>query len=199
LKRFFVWPVLAFQLAILFPLLLAATLKGTVFGSLSNWLGGPGLVAALSIANTFLGTSALCWLGFWFGLKVRHQLGAIVWAVCLAIGVPSVISLLGLMLWGVLFSLTSSPMPGGVTRTMAFRVPIMLMWLPELCILGYYLWLLNVSRRCLRKELAGERLDTFCFVKDLLAAVRAGVGGEGRADEAGVLAKPHSVREEPSR
>jgi ABC-type transport system involved in multi-copper enzyme maturation permease subunit len=143
LKRLFAFPVLVMQAPMLPQLVAAmAAVPGAALG------GSPGaslvLFKVLSLANTFLGVAALCWLGLWFGLKARTQAAAIVWAVGLGKGVPALVTLLGLVLREGLMS-ASGGLGGGL--------PVVL-WLPEMVNLAFYLWLIGFARRRLLADLA---------------------------------------------
>ena len=95
-------------------------------------------LALLSFANTFLGTSALCWLGLWFGLKARSQGGAVIWAVTLAQGVPWLLK--GLLGFLPLF--------------------------PEVLTLAFSLWLIRTAKEELQADLAGMEPMPFKFLAE---------------------------------
>lgn len=133
LRRAFVVPVPMLQVATAIPMM--------------AWLGGPGsslsaldlgyvaLFGLPNLANTLLGTAALCWTGLLLGLKAPSQPVAILWTVALAQGVPWLIRLL----------LGMAPV------------------LPELAILGYYAWLIPSVKRHLLADLAGVEPLPFCL------------------------------------
>jgi hypothetical protein len=104
------------------------------------------LAATLSFVNTFLGTGALCWLGLWFGLTARRQTSAILYAVCLAQGVPWLASLAGLILSATVIG------PFGHSLPVPYAV---ISWMPEAAIALFYIWLLWLARRGLAGKLAG--------------------------------------------
>jgi hypothetical protein len=138
LKRFFVWPVLVMQAPLLPQILAGLTGAGTASGVASTWQSHVTLFKALSLANTFLGATALCWLGLWFGSRARTQAGAIVWTVALAKGLPSLVTLFcSVLATGVLTS-TTLLVPG---------LYAVLTWVPELVILFFYIWLIQSVRR----------------------------------------------------
>ena len=139
LKRFFVWPVLVMQAPML-PQILAGLANSS---NLPSWQTPITLFKLLSLANTFLGASALCWLGLWFGSRARTQASAIVWTVSLAKALPSLAGLFSSVLGATL--LISS---GGRARW-----PSLMPWLMELATLLYYLWLITWVRRRLAHDL----------------------------------------------
>jgi len=146
LKRFFVWPVLVMQ-APLLPQILAGLSTGASFastGATASWQGQVTLFKLLCLTNTFLGASALCWLGLWFGSRSRTQATAIVWAVSLAKGLPGLVGLFCSVLGANLVASASPPLP---------RWYATVTWLPELATLLYYLWLIRAVRRRLSHEL----------------------------------------------
>lgn len=142
LKRFFVWPVLVMQAPML-PQILAG-LAGSANGASPSWQTSITLFKLLSLANTFLGAAALCWLGLWFGSRARTQAGAIVWTVSLAKGLPALAGLFASVLGANLFA-SSGPA--------AARWYSMLPWIAESATLVYYLWLIAWLRRRLAREL----------------------------------------------
>jgi hypothetical protein len=147
LKRLFTWPVLAMQAPML-PQLLSALTPPAAMSIPTH--SHDTLYKLLSVANTFLGANALCWLGLWFGLKARTQAGAIVWAVALAKGVPSLVSLFGLVF--------GAAMLGSLSRAGSISYAA-IAWLPETTNLLYLLWLIWLARRRLLGDLAdGEPL-----------------------------------------
>ena len=152
LKRFFVWPVLVMQ-APLLPQILAGLAGGT--GALaSSWQAQSMLFKLLSLANTFLGASALCWLGLWFGSRARTQAAAIVWTVSLAKGVPSLLALFCSVLAAGLFASPFTPLSGLYGA---------LTWAPELAILVFYLWLIALARRHLIGQIELTDLPELSF------------------------------------
>ena len=144
LKRLFAWPVLCMQAPMLPQLLmgLARQPSGTS-GAMEAEIT---LLNLLTIANAFLGAAALCWLGLWFGLRSRSQASAIVWAVGLGKGVPSLVSLVGSLSAAAL----ASP---GVAASAGHSAA---WWLPEISICGFYLWLIATAKHCLTTDLAGR-------------------------------------------
>ncbi len=144
LKRLYAWPVLCMQAPMLPQFLIGI--------SALHASPGVGLRAdltflkLLTVANTFLGTAALCWLGLWFGSRSRTQAAAIVWTVGLGKGLPSLLSL---------FCSVSSAAMTGPQRASAGG-SLVGWWMPELIISVYYLWLIGTARRNLIRELAGR-------------------------------------------
>ena len=117
----------------------------------------------ITLANTFLGAAALCWLGLWFGLKARTQAAAIVWSVGLAKGLPSLVSLLGVfagqIAWG----------PLGRPRGLLW----LLEYVPELLNTALFLALIGVARHRLLTTLAGAEPLPFNAANSTLGAWRA--------------------------
>jgi hypothetical protein len=147
LKRFFVWPALCLQAPMLPQLLLALSGRHGSAGA------GHGVdllaLQALTVANVFFGTAALCWLGLWFGLRARTQAGAIVYTAGLGKGLPT------------LFALGCSLFSGGPTNARALpQHGILVWWLPQLGALAFYVWLVIAARTSLRAGLAGQPLPT---------------------------------------
>jgi hypothetical protein len=140
LQRVFVWPVLVMQ-APLLPMILGTT---NISGSSSPTaaLLPTGL---LTLANTFLGATALCWLSLWFGLRARTQAGAIVWAVGLAVGLPALFNLV----CSVLFINAAAPLSGGLPLFSPFPL------LAGIVSSGFLLWLIWFAKKMLTHELAG--------------------------------------------
>ena len=143
LRRVFVWPVLVMQAPMLPQLL--------------NALANPGLDhnpfwKVLVLANTFLGASALCWLGLWFGMRARTQAGAIVWAVGLGKGITSLITLIGLFVSAALMAPFGyrSPTAAGAT-----------LWLSELLVLAFNFGVIVVARQRLTDELVSREGSLF--------------------------------------
>lgn len=132
LKRLFAWPVLCMQAPML-PQLLRSDFS---------------VPELLTVANSFFGAAALCWLGLWFGLRSRTQAGAIVWTVGLGKGLPS------------LFSVACSLCAGAIANPGSRSVgsSAVAWWLPETMILVFYLWLIATARRNLSSELAGREI-----------------------------------------
>jgi hypothetical protein len=159
LKRFFALPVLVMQ-APMIPQILAG---GASYGNAipASWQSQFTLFKVLVVANTFLGSCALCWLGLWFGLRARSQAGAIVWTVGMAKGLPALVSLVSSVLSTALFvapGMLATPVYSAVT------------WLPELVILIYYIWLIGLARHRLLGELAGIEQPRFDLSGSLICA-----------------------------
>jgi hypothetical protein len=161
LKRFFVWPVLVMQAPLLPQILSGLTGAGAAAGVASTWQTHITLFKALSLANTFLGASALCWLGLWFGSWARTQAGAIVWTVALAKGLPSLVTLFCSVLGAGIFAYPGPSAPG-LYATVT--------WVPELAILIFYLWLIRCVRRRLSSELEVSEPISMKFQELALAA-----------------------------
>jgi ABC-type transport system involved in multi-copper enzyme maturation permease subunit len=119
LRRAFVIPVLLLQIATLLPVL--SFVSGSGLGPLIVVGGLP------SFINTYLGTTALCWVGLVFGLKAPNRPAAILWTLVWVEAIPWLIRLLLAM------------------------IPI----LPELVILGYYAWLIPFFKKHLLADLPG--------------------------------------------
>jgi len=144
LKRLFTRNVALLQAGMFLPVLGAAASSAGF-----EWHAFHTLGALLSLAGTFLGTAALCWLALWFALKARSQAGAVVWAVGLAKGVPCLVSVAA---WG-LWALMAGPLTRGFGPSGSNY--ILVSWLPELALLAFYGFLIQFARRRLADELAG--------------------------------------------
>jgi hypothetical protein len=143
LKRVFVWPVLCMQAPMLPQLLIGLSavdpnLSASVRLSVA-------LLKLVTVLNSFLCASALCWLGLWFGLRARTQAGAIVWTAGLGQGLPSLVTLI----CSILAASTSS----WATRTARPSGYVIGWWLPELLSTVYFLWLIVFARESLRRDL----------------------------------------------
>lgn len=144
MKRLFVWPVLCLQAPMLPQFLIGISALHTNSGvGLRPDLA---ILKLLTIANSFLGAAALCWLGLWFGLRSRTQATAIVWTAGLGQGLPS--------LFGLICSLISANELNSVNPSTQGYV--LGWWIPELVTCLFYLWLIAISRRSLVGELAGR-------------------------------------------
>jgi hypothetical protein len=143
LKRLFVWPILCMQAPMLPQFLIGfSAMHG---GSGAGFRADVMLLNLVTIANAFVGTAAVCWLGLLFGLRARTQAGAIVWTVGLGRGLPA------------LFGLTCALLAGGTTTTAAAPAHHLLAgWIPELVCLGFYLWVADMARRRLADDLQGK-------------------------------------------
>jgi ABC-2 family transporter protein len=161
LKRIFTWPVLGLQVGTAVPVL---GITGWSSSGLSAEMPLESTLAALlSFVNTFLGTSALCGLGLWFGLTARRQITAIFCAVGLAQGVPWLASLIVVMLGAAAAGTVSRPLP-------AANVVVSL--LAEAGVLLFNLGLLWVARRGLAVRLGGAEPMRFNFCRPLWVAGR---------------------------
>ena len=138
LRRFFVWPVLVMQAPLLPQILAGLTSPGSTNSIVSTWQSHITLFKALSLANTFFGATALCWLGLWFGSRARTQASAIVWTVGLAKGLPSLVTLF--------CSVLATGISTSTTLLVAGLYPF-LTWVPQLVILSFYIWLIQSARR----------------------------------------------------
>ncbi|HLH54522.1 MAG TPA: hypothetical protein VKY92_12980 [Verrucomicrobiae bacterium] len=145
LKRLFVWPVLMMQAPMLPRFLVGLSALRTT---------GPGVfdptlpfLKMLTIANSFFGAAAMCWLGLWFGLRSRSQATAIVWSVGLGQGVTGLLSLLCSISAGASISRTGTQATGYLLGW----------WIPELLCLSYYLWVTAIARRSLANDIAGRQ------------------------------------------
>ena len=116
--------------------------------------GGPSLLRLyypfslmFSAVNAVLSVGVLCWLGFWFGLRVANQGRAILWTVLLAHGPPYALSLL----WSIVYRTFVA-----ASGRALFASPWMLgSLMPQLVTLLLYLWMIHLARRQLLTELAG--------------------------------------------
>lgn len=160
LKRLFAWPVLVMQAPML-PQILSAL---SALPAAATGAAGPEpFLKLVTLANTFLGAAALCWLGLWFGLKARTQAAAIVWSVGLAKGIPSLVSLLGVlaaqMAWGLLGR------PHGLLWLLEYG--------PEVLNSVIFLGLISLARHRLMTTLAGAEPLPFNAGDSALAAWHA--------------------------
>lgn len=139
LKRFFLWPMLAIQAAMLLPVLGSMTPAGV--GLFSAGVGRSPLTALLSVANSVLGTIALCRVSLWFGLVIPRQTTVIVWTAGFVQGLP--------WLFSLFCSLVLAALVGSGARLAA------MLWLPEAAIVLFYLWLIGQAKQGLAQSLAG--------------------------------------------
>jgi hypothetical protein len=144
LKRLFAWPILFMQAPMLPQFLIG--LSAPQANSTTGFAADLTLLRLLTVANSFLGAAALCWLGLWFGLRSRNQAGAIVWTVGLGKGLPS--------LFGILCSLSSAALSGPLGGPASGH--LLGWWIPELVTCVFYLWLIGFARRNLVRDLAGK-------------------------------------------
>ncbi len=142
LKRAFVWPVLGLQVATVIPVLGMTGARS--LGLSSVWPMDSLLAASLSLVNTFLGTSALCWLGLWFGLTAHRQVTGIFYAIGLAQGVPWLASLMVLVVGSGVGSPFAGPFP---------IAHAMVSWLPEAAVLLFNIALLRLAASVLAGRL----------------------------------------------
>jgi hypothetical protein len=148
LKRLFVWPVLFMQAPMLPQFLIGiSALHADSAAALSPSLV---LLKLLTVANSFLGTSAVCWLGLWFGLRARSQAGAIIWTVGLGKGLTSLFELICSIAYP-----PSSSAPGAI-RSQA----LIGWWIPELVSSLFYIGLVLVARRGLLRGITGKNSIT---------------------------------------
>jgi len=148
LQRLFVWPVLVMQAPML-PRIMA--LLGPVHdASLAAWQFHDLAFKLLTLGNMFVGAAALCWLGLWFGLKARTQVGAIAWTVGLAQGIPCLISLFG--------SLASAALLGGLGTGSPPGFLGAIWWFPQAAVLLFSCWLIWLARQRLLGELTEAEL-----------------------------------------
>jgi hypothetical protein len=159
LRRLFPWPVLVMQAPMLPQVLTALDPRS------GNWPAHSLVVTLLSLANTFFGTVALCWLSLWFGLRTSGQAGAIVRTVAVGKGVPCLVGLLCSAL-GAALPGSSGPSPGYLV------VFVVLSLVPEIGMLFYYLWLIRLARQRLTGELAGVEPTVLNWRQDIVQAVR---------------------------
>jgi hypothetical protein len=115
----------------------------------------------LSCAITVVGTATLIRAELWYGLTARSQAAAIIQIVLVGQGVP------------VVMSLAAQPL----VRLVVFSVgglPSWLLFLPQIAILSYYLWLIHWARRRLAAELTDPSSTRFNPGQSI-AAARAGL------------------------
>jgi hypothetical protein len=152
LKRLFAWPVVVMQAPMLPKLLMES-------GSAGDLLIYNAVATLLGLANTYCGTCALCWLALWFGMRSRGQASAIVRAVILATGVPSLLGLLCAVMVG-----SFNAWPAGLF--------LVLSWLLEGAMLLYYMWLIRLAQERLQADLVGIETAASNWRDSLLQALR---------------------------
>jgi ABC-type transport system involved in multi-copper enzyme maturation permease subunit len=152
LKRLFAWPVVVMQAPMLPKLLIES-------GSAGDLLFYNTVATVLSLANTFFGTCALCWLALWFGMRSRGQASAIVRAVILATGVPSLLGLLCAVMVG-----SFNGWPSGHF--------LLLSWLLEGAMLLYYIWLIRLAQERLQADLVGLETAASNWRDSILQSLR---------------------------
>lgn len=113
--------------------------------------GGPPLVTGLlsilfMIASTVLGLVALCWTGMWFGLKARTQVMAVLLTAAWVKAGPYLLSVILSILSRLFINLGS---------TSSLVMYLVYSWIPQILVLGFYLWLI----RRMRQRLLGEIRD----------------------------------------
>jgi ABC-type transport system involved in multi-copper enzyme maturation permease subunit len=144
LKRLFIRPVFLMQLATLVPMMALTSPGGGSTPPILARIGDP-IGAGLSLANTWFGTEAACWLGLWFGLKAAGHPGAIIRVVALAAGLPWAFSLICFLF--------SRAVPG-------------LGWLQEVAVLCFFVYLNRLTKSRLQSELAGIESQSSSFPLD---------------------------------
>jgi hypothetical protein len=168
LKRLLRWPMMV---------LLAPALLRTISALVLNqaWLGPSpsffrlqyAISGLLSCANIILGIGALCWLGFWFGLRAGGQARAIAWTVGVVKGLPYLFSMLSWMLFSVM---------GSFSISWRWSLPfLVLRSLPQVVVLVFYAGLIAVARRRLLSGLADAepmRFDLRYFFSSTVQDVR---------------------------
>jgi ABC-type transport system involved in multi-copper enzyme maturation permease subunit len=143
LKRLLRWPLLI----MLFPYLLQILMVG--WGASPIWPADRMIrqwtFIFFGLTNTFFGVAALCWTGLWFGFRARSQVGAIVWTVGIAKGVPFFIYLIsqGLFIAGII--------PTGISMPYDVR-----WYIPQILTLLYYIRLMVWVRVKFLSELPGS-------------------------------------------
>jgi hypothetical protein len=142
LRRFFVWPVVGLQLALLLPILTSGVSRA------AGMFGPPpfGLISiVLSLAISYLNVSALCWFGFWLGLKAPGHAVVIGWTLAAVTGSAWLLRFLGVAAcaWATRWA--------GVYSAEG----LVLFLLPELCVAVFLVGVIAVSRKRLEGELKG--------------------------------------------
>jgi hypothetical protein len=117
----------------------------------------------IACVEMFFGVGALCWVGLWFGLKAGGQARAIVWTVSLVKGLPYLIAVLCSILFSALVNSRVGP------RSPPFWI---LMSLPQVVTLVFYLGLIRLARHRLLGELAGAEPMRFDLRQSISSAVR---------------------------
>jgi hypothetical protein len=152
LKRRLRWPILVMLAPTLLELgnLLLRT-PGSLGPGHSYML--PYTVSSLiGCVEMFFGVGALCWVGLWFGLKAGSQARAIGWTVSLVKVLPYLIAILCSFLFSALVNSRVGP------RSPPFWI---LMSLPQVVTLVFYLGLIRLVRQRLVGELAGAEVMEF--------------------------------------
>jgi hypothetical protein len=162
LARLIRWPVVV----MLVPMLL----QGIIIIITRPRLGLTGFSATqyavsvgLGAVNTVLGVGALCWLALWFGLRAGGQARAILWSIALAKVLPYGISVLSSMIRGMLFV----PRSGSLSPMYWISS-----WLPQLLIVGFYLWVIRLARHRLLGDLAAANPMRFDLRQAVCSASR---------------------------
>jgi len=161
LKRRLRWPILVMLAPTLLEL---GNLLLRTPGSL-----GPGhlymlpytVSSLIGCVEMFFGVGALCWVGLWFGLKAGSQARAIGWTVSLVKVLPYLIAVLCSFLFSALVNSRVGP------RSPPFWI---LMSLPQVVTLVFYLGLIRQARRRLLGELAGADPMKFDLCQSILSA-----------------------------
>jgi hypothetical protein len=144
LKRLFVWPVLCMQAPMLPQFLIGLSALQATPGNEAR--ADLTLLRILTVANAFVGTAALCWLGLLYGLRARTQAGAIVWTAGLGKAAPSLLALL----CSIAVAAPIKPSSAGAGAY------VFAWWFPELATTLYYLWLIAFAKSNLERDLAGK-------------------------------------------
>jgi ABC-type transport system involved in multi-copper enzyme maturation permease subunit len=128
-KRLLIGPVLVMLAPIILRLILTA-------------MNDP-FTAVLNIANLVLGVAAMCWVGFWFGLKAPSQSAAVVWTVGITRGVPYLLT----MVLSSLFAFARGMLSAWPFGYMTF------FWAMQIALLFFWLVVILESKRRLNREL----------------------------------------------
>ena len=163
LKRRFRWPMLVLLAPAFLQAgyVLLATHGG--FGPGNSYRFPYAISSLIGCVDIVLGVGALCWVGLWFGLKAGGQARAIVWTVSLVKGLPYLISIL----CSILFSVLARSALG--RNSPPFWI---MMSLPQVATLMFYLGLIRLARRRMLGELAGAEPMRFDLRQSISSAVR---------------------------
>lgn len=149
LRRLFVRNVPLVQAGMLLPVLGSTVSTGP--GPPTEWHAYNTFSMLLSLANGFLGVSAVCWMALWLALRARSQAAAIAGTVVVVKGLACVVAVFALALGTMPFG------PGGGAPVAGQEI---VAWVPEAALLFFYGWLVHTVRQKLREELGGVESRT---------------------------------------
>ena len=136
------------------------------FGPPNSFRLPSAMSSLISCVGIFLEVGALCWVGLWFGLKAGGQARAIVCTVGLVKGLPILVSIF------CSFALNALVRPWAGSGAVLLWI---MMCLPAVADLVFYLWLIKVAQQRLLGELGAAepiRFDFSAAARDALAGLR---------------------------